>query len=133
MTTLAPRRDVQALEVLGPWQAEYESVLTPPALAFVADLAARFTSRVEELLARRAQVQARYDAGERPDFLPETAAVRDSEWTVGPLPADLLDRRVEITGPTDRKMIINAFNSGASVFMADFEDSSAPSWDNLVR
>ena len=103
------------------------------ALEFVADLVRTFGPRVNELLARRAQVQARLDAGERPDFLPETRAVREGDWTVAPLPADLLDRRVEITGPVDRKMIINALNSGASVFMADFEDANSPTWDNLIE
>jgi malate synthase len=88
---------------------------------------------VSELLARRRERQARLDAGESFDFLPETAGVRAGDWTVAPLPADLLDRRVEITGPTDRKMVINALNSGASVFMADFEDANSPTWDNLVQ
>ena len=77
--------------------------------------------------------QARLDAGERPDFLPETQHIRDADWTVAPLPADLLDRRVEITGPVDRKMVINALNSGARVFMADFEDSTTPTWLNLLE
>jgi len=133
MTALAYKSASDALEVLGRWRPEYSAVLTPEALAFLADLARTFTGAVEDLLARRQQVQARYDAGERPDFLPETHAIRESKWTVDPLPADLLDRRVEITGPTDRKMAINALNSGARVFMADFEDANAPSWDNLVQ
>ncbi len=84
-------------------------------------------------MARRVEVQASLDAGWRPDFLPETKAIRDADWTVAPLPKDLLDRRVEITGPTDRKMVINALNSGSSVFMADFEDANTPSWDNLIE
>jgi malate synthase A len=104
----------------------YETVLTRDALAFVADLTRTFGPRVAELLARRRERTTL-------DFLPETAEVRASEWTVAPLPADLLDRRVEITGPTDRKMVINALNSGASVFMADFEDANSPTWDNLVQ
>src|SRR5262249_41668572 len=87
---------------------------------------------LDELLERRKEAQARYDRGEAPDFLPETARVRDGDWTVAPAPKDLEDRRVEITGPVDRKMIINALNSGASVFMADFEDSNAPTWSNVV-
>jgi len=99
----------------------------------VADLAQRFSPRVDALLARRQARQARFDAGERPDFLPETAAIRQQDWKVAPLPVALLDRRVEITGPTDRKMIINALNSGANVFMADFEDSNTPTWENLVQ
>ncbi|HSB61469.1 MAG TPA: malate synthase A, partial [Vicinamibacteria bacterium] len=117
------------LEVLA---ANGAAVLTPEATAFVADLVREFAPRVDALLARRHEVQARYDAGARPDFLPETREVRESAWTVAPLPEDLQDRRVEITGPVDRKMIINALNSGASVFMADFEDSNAPTWRNLI-
>ena len=109
-----------------------ERVLTPEALAFVAALAGRFEPRRRELLARRRERQARFDAGELPDFLPETAALREDEWTVAAPPADLVDRRVEITGPADRKMIINALNSGANVFMADFEDSNSPTWENVV-
>ena len=93
----------------------------------------RFGARVPALLAARAARQARFDAGEKPDFLAETAAVRAGDWTVAPLPPDLLDRRVEITGPVERKMIINALNSGAKVFMADFEDSNSPTWDNNVE
>ncbi len=110
----------------------YDAVLTPDALAFVADLARTFGHRISELLVRRRERQARLDAGEQFDFLPETADLRTRSWTVAPLPDDLLDRRVEITGPTDRKMVINALNSGASVFMADFEDANSPTWDNLV-
>jgi malate synthase len=109
-----------------------EGILAPEALKFVVDLDRRFGPRRRELLAARAERQKRLDAGERPDFLPQTAEVRNSNWTVAPLPADLLDRRVEITGPVDRKMIINALNSGASVFMADFEDSNTPTWSNLI-
>ena len=110
-----------------------EGILTPEALAFLGELVERFAPRVEELLRAREARQARIDAGELPDFLPETAAVRAGDWRVAPIPADLLDRRVEITGPTDRKMIVNALNSGAKVFMADCEDSLSPSWDNVVR
>ncbi|HXN33517.1 MAG TPA: malate synthase A, partial [Polyangiaceae bacterium] len=111
----------------------YERVLTADALAFVADLVRTFGARVDELLARRRERQALLDAGEPLDFLEETAGVRAADWTVAPLPPDLLDRRVEITGPTDRKMVINALNSGASVFMADFEDANSPTWGNLVE
>src|SRR5882762_6667565 len=111
----------------------YERVLTPAALAFVADLVRQFGPSVTELLARRRERQARLDAGEGFDFLAETQAVREADWTVAPLPQDLLDRRVEITGPTDRKMVINALNCGASVFMADFEDATTPTWDNLIE
>jgi malate synthase len=106
--------------------------LTAPALSFVEDLTRRFRPRIDELLERRRATQARFDAGARPDFLAETAAVRGGDWKVGAIPADLQDRRVEITGPVDRKMIINALNSGANVFMADFEDATSPTWTNLV-
>jgi malate synthase len=121
------------IRVLVPPRGREREVLTPACQAFVEDLARRYRPAVERLLERRRVMQARYDAGERPAFLPETRAIRESEWTVAPLPSDLVDRRVEITGPVDRKMIINALNSGASVFMADFEDSTAPTWDNLVE
>jgi malate synthase len=107
-------------------------VLTPACLDFLGELVRRFGPRVDELLSARADMQARYDAGYRPRFLPETRTIRDSSFTVAPLPADLRDRRVEITGPVDRKMIINALNSGAAVFMADFEDSNSPTWTNLM-
>src|SRR6478672_6428557 len=109
-----------------------DRVLTPAAVAFVEDLTRRFRPRIEELLERRRAAQSRFDRGERLDFLPETAEIRARDWTVAPLPADLLDRRVEITGPVDRKMIINALNSGASVFMADFEDANTPTWNNNI-
>lgn len=109
-----------------------DRILTPAAIAFVEDLTRRFRPRIDELLERRRETQARFNAGGRPDFLAETAAVRDGDWQVGAIPADLHDRRVEITGPVDRKMIINALNSGANVFMADFEDATSPTWANLV-
>ena len=109
-----------------------EPVLTAPALAFVAELTREFRPRIEALLRRRRARQARFDAGERPAFLPETFDVRTTAWRVAPIPADLRDRRVEITGPVDRKMIINGLNSGARVFMADFEDATSPAWPNLV-
>src|SRR6202034_1628463 len=86
-----------------------------------------------ELLQARAARQARLTAGELPDFLPETRNIRESQWRVGPIPKDLMDRRVEITGPVDRKMIINALNSGANVFMADFEDANSPTWHNNLE
>lgn len=111
---------------------EAPGVLTPEALAFVGDLVRAFAPRRDALLAARRAAQARFDAGEAPDFLPETADVREGAWTVAPAPADLTDRRVEITGPVDRKMVINALNSGARVFMADFEDATAPTWANVV-
>ncbi|MFT7462564.1 MAG: malate synthase [Pseudohongiellaceae bacterium] len=107
-------------------------LLSPEALSFLADLQRTFGPRRLELLQRRADRQTRLDSGDFPDFLPETAHVRSGDWTVAPLPKDLLDRRVEITGPVDRKMVINALNSGASMFMADFEDSNSPTWSNLL-
>ncbi len=107
-------------------------VLTPDGLTFVLDLGRRFAPRVSELLEARRSMQARYDRGDRPRFLPETREIREGAWKIAPPPADLADRRVEITGPVDRKMIINALNSGASVFMADFEDSNAPTWANVL-
>ncbi len=110
----------------------FEKVLTREALAFVADLQRRFDPRREELLAARVERQRRLDAGEKPDFLADTVKIRESDWSVAPLPQDILDRRVEITGPVDRKMIINALNCGANVFMADFEDASTPTWTNMV-
>jgi malate synthase len=110
-----------------------ERVLTPDALAFVADLARRFEPRRRELLDARRRRQEALRAGTRPDFLPETRAIREGDWTVAAAPDDLQDRRVEITGPVDRKMIINALNSGARVFMADFEDANAPLWENVVQ
>jgi malate synthase len=115
-----------------PARPQGEGILTVEALAFLGELAERFAPRVEQLLKAREQRQQRLDAGDLPDFLPETRAIRDGVWTVAPIPTDLQDRRVEITGPTDRKMIINALNSGARVFMADCEDSLAPSWENVV-
>jgi malate synthase len=108
-------------------------VLTPEALGFVADLERTFGARRRQLLARRKGVQTRIDAGERPSFPAETAEIRASSWKVAEAPADLRDRRVEITGPVDRKMIINALNSGANVFMADFEDSSSPTFANGIE
>ena len=124
--------EIAGVEVLGARNEQTRQILTPEALKFVVDLERRFGPRRRELLAARAERQKRLDAGERPDFLPQTAEIRKSAWTVAPLPADLLDRRVEITGPVDRKMIINALNSGASCFMADFEDSNTPTWSNLI-
>src|SRR6056297_2798264 len=119
-------------EIFGPIREGYEAILSPEAMGFVASLAQRFGPQVETLLERRKTRQAEIDAGQMPDFLAETADVRAGDWRVGEIPADLRDRRVEITGPVDRKMIINALNSGAKGFMADFEDSMTPDWDNLV-
>ncbi|MBV9183302.1 MAG: malate synthase A, partial [Acidobacteria bacterium] len=108
-------------------------VLTPEAILFLRKLAGQFEKQRRELLTRRQVRQQQIDGGQLPDFLPETASIREAEWTVAPIPADLLDRRVEITGPVDRKMIINALNSGANVFMADFEDSNSPTWQNNLE
>ena len=110
-----------------------EQVLTPLALRLLAHLHRRFNPRRLELLAAREERQRELDAGVLPDFLPQTAAVRTAEWRVAPVPADLTDRRVEITGPVERKMIINALNAPVRCFMADFEDSCAPTWENIVR
>ncbi len=111
----------------------YDEILTPDALAFLADLERQFGARRRALLDTRVVRQAAVDAGQLPDFRPETSEIRSGDWTVAPLPADLLDRRVEITGPVDRKMVINALNSGATHFMADLEDSNAPTWSNLIE
>lgn len=118
------------LNVLAQVTQQYAEILTPEALSFVGDLAEKFTPRLKELLAARVVRQKRIDSGEMPDFLTETKAIREGDWKVNPIPQDLQDRRVEITGPVDRKMIINALNSGAKVFMADFEDANTPSWTN---
>jgi malate synthase len=121
------------VDIRGAIKPGYERILTPEAVAFVAGLERKFGAERKRLLAARAAVQAKLDGGWRPTFLAETKVVRDADWTVAPLPRDLLDRRVEITGPVDRKMVINALNSGANVFMADFEDASTPTWDNLIE
>jgi malate synthase len=120
------------MEIKAPLLPEYGRVLTPQALAFVAKLARRFGPRRLELLEARAGRQRQFDAGIMPDFLPETKAIRESDWKVADQPRDLQDRRVEITGPTDRKMVINALNCGAATFMADLEDANCPTWDSMV-
>ena len=131
MSTISPP---QGVEILGEVSPEGAEILTPEALELVARLHRTFEPRRRELLAARAVRAAALDAGGTLDFLPETAHIReDKTWRVAPAPADLQDRRVEITGPVDRKMIINALNSGAKVFMADFEDSNTPTWDNLIQ
>jgi malate synthase len=119
--------------IRGAMRPGYEKVLTPEASDFAVEFEREFGAERRRLLARRAEVQCRLDAGWKLDFLPETKAIRGSDWRVAPTPHDLQDRRVEITGPTDRKMVINALNSGANVFMADFEDANTPTWDNLVE
>jgi malate synthase len=123
----------EGVRVLAAPVAGQGEVLTPEALGFLADLTRAFAPRVGELLERRRAVQARLDRGERFDFLAETRGVREQDFQGAPIAKDLEDRRVEITGPVDRKMIINALNSGASVFMADFEDATSPTWSNLIE
>lgn len=123
----------KGLTFTGAMPDAYQAMLSPAAVAFLSELAERFMPRRDLLLQKRRERQAAIDAGALPDFLPDTRAVRESAWRVAPIPADLLDRRVEITGPTERKMVINALNSGAQAFMADCEDSSAPSWANVIE
>jgi malate synthase len=123
---------IGGLEIRGPMKPGYEEILTPEACRFVAGLVEKFQPRRAELLAKRAERQRAIDAGQLPDFLPETAAIRGGDWRVGPIPPDLLDRRTEITGPVDRKMAINALNSGAQCWMADFEDANSPTWENCL-
>ncbi len=122
------------IEILGPITADYSEILTPEAVAFIARLQRMFGTRRDDLLQKRTGRQKVLDAGGLPDFLPETAHIRaDDSWHVAPCPADLQDRRVEITGPVDRKMVINALNCGANTFMADFEDSNTPTWSNQIE
>ncbi len=123
----------QGVRIEAPLEPRFEEILTPEALAFLAGLHRRFEPRRRELLARRVARQGRIDAGERPDFLPATQAIREGEWRIATLPPALERRRVEITGPVERKMMINALNSGADAYMADFEDSNTPSWHNQVQ
>lgn len=124
---------ISGLEIHGPMQPGYAEILTPEACRFVAGLLKKFQPRRAELLALRVERQQAIDAGRMPDFLPGTAAVRGGDWRVPPPPADLLDRRTEITGPVDRKMAINALNSGAQCWMADFEDANSPTWENVIE
>ena len=112
---------------------DFSQILTPEALSFVGALAREFDSRRKDLLERRMAVQAEIDSGKMPDFLPETREIREGDWKIAPVPVDLQDRRVEITGPVDRKMVINALNSGASTYMADFEDSHSPTWNATLQ
>jgi malate synthase len=121
------------IDVRAEVRPEWDEVLSDEALAFVAALHKEFNPRRLELLAAREERKKRLDAGELPDFLEETRSIRESDWTVAPIPHDLVDRRVEITGPVDRKMIINALNSSANVFMADFEDANSPTWANCIE
>jgi len=121
------------VEIKAPIRPGYEKIMSAEAVAFLAGLERKFGPERKRLLRLRAETQARLDAGWRPDFPAETKSIREADWTVAPLPKDLLDRRVEITGPVDRKMVINALNCGANVYMADFEDANTPSWDNLIE
>ncbi len=122
------------IEILGDIRPEFMEILTPEAIGFLAKLARNFTARREELLTKRIARQEAIDAGQMPDFLSETESIRkDMTWRVAPVPTSLQDRRVEITGPTERKMVINAMNSGAKVFMTDFEDANSPTWDNMLE
>jgi malate synthase len=130
MSTLQPLP--AGLQIHGVITPAFAEILTPEALAFVAKLARLYEPRRQELLARRVARQKEFDAGAMPDFLPETRQIRESGWKIADQPKDLLDRRVEITGPTDRKMVINALNCGASTFMADFEDANCPTWFNMI-
>lgn len=130
---MATAHTIEGLELPGNLSPEYLEILTPEALALVVKLQRKFNARRLELLANRVERQKLIDAGQLPDFLPETKAIREGDWVAAPIPADIQDRRVEITGPVDRKMIINALNSGAKVFMADFEDSNSPTWSNNIE
>src|SRR5579883_2004712 len=132
ITTPTTSSGPAGVEITGAMTPEYAEILTPEALAFVASLHRAFDGRRRELLRKRDERQAQLDAGKSFDFLPETASIREAEWRVAPIPDDLQDRRVEITGPVERKMIINALNSGAKVFMADFEDANSPTWQNNI-
>src|SRR5574340_559475 len=123
---------LENIHITGVITPEFAEILTPEAVSFVANLARNFAERRGALLQKRVQRQAEIDAGKMPDFLPETEHIRTGDWTISPEPADLQDRRVEITGPVERKMMINALNSGARVFMADFEDALSPTWANVV-
>jgi malate synthase len=133
-----PRRkplpiSTRGIAITGEMGPRYDEILTPEAMAFVADLHRRFDTRRKDLLGERDAQQERYDSGALPDFLQETQEIRDGDWRVAPIPADLQDRRVEITGPVDRKMVINALNCGANVYMADFEDANSPTWTNNLE
>ncbi len=130
---MAPALDINGVAVHGPLTPEFKEILTPEALDFAATLAREFDARRVSLLERRRQVQKEIDQGEFPDFLEDTKDIREGDWKIAPVPRDLQDRRVEITGPVDRKMVINALNSGAKTYMADFEDSHAPTWEATIE
>ena len=125
--------DTSNLQVLGNLTPAYEKILTPGAILFLKSLHLHFNNTRKELLEQRKEKQKEIDSGILPTFLPETEHIRNGNWTISPLPQDLQDRRVEITGPVDRKMVINALNSGAKLFMADLEDSNSPTWENTIE
>lgn len=130
---LKNQHGLNGIQIHGPMLPGYERILTADALSFIAELTRRFRGRIQERLTARQHLQTQLDAGKKLDFLPETLPIRESHWVAASLPDDLIDRRVEITGPVDRKMIINALNSGANVFMADFEDATSPTWSNTIE
>ncbi len=132
-TVTSPKVSAGNVQIKGTWKPGYEKILTPEALEFVAYLHDQYNARRESLLEKRKARQQKIDEGDFPTFLNETEVIRNAAWSVNPVPESLQDRRVEITGPVDRKMIINALNSGAKVFMADFEDSTSPTWDNIIE
>src|SRR6516164_5115343 len=131
-TTMIPVQEAE-VQITHPSSGAQSEILTEEAVRFLARLARNFEDSRQELLRKRRVRQQEIDAGKMPDFLSDTASIRAANWTVAAIPHDLLDRRVEITGPVDRKMIINALNSGAKVFMADFEDASSPVWANMLE
>ncbi|MGI9088612.1 MAG: malate synthase A [Chthoniobacterales bacterium] len=133
MTDRSSIAQPRGVEILGEMTPAFAEILTPDALVFLAKLQRTFGRRREEALERRQARQAALDRGASLDFLTETKEIREGDWTCAPIPEDIRDRRVEITGPTDRKMAINALNSGAKIFMADFEDANAPSWENMIE
>lgn len=133
MTSATEPTVIQGVQIYAPMEPGYDEVLTDEAVDFVADLTRRFAPRLTSLLKARRIRQERINAGQMPDFMPQTVHIRSGDWHVTSIPKDLQDRRVEITGPVDRKMIINALNSGAKVFMADFEDSLTPTWQNIIQ
>ncbi|CAI8744679.1 malate synthase A [Brevibacillus sp. IT-7CA2] len=134
MTTVPTNPYPLEVQISGEMHPGYQDILTPEAIQFVMKLEQKFGDRRQQLLAKRVERQLQIDVGQLPDFLQETAGIRKGDWTVAPLPKDLQDRRVEITGPSgDRKMVINALNSGARLFMADFEDANSPTWENTIQ
>ena len=138
MAAIIPHPDThyptpEGMTIKAPFRAAYASILTKEALYFIRALHLRFNPHRQKLLLERKLVQDKIDAGWKPGFLPETEMIRNSDWRIPAISPDILDRRVEITGPVDRKMIINAMNSGANIFMADFEDSNSPGWENVMN